>query len=217
MIKRLLTFALTLGLILNTSQVKLADNYKTVDNNKTVDMLLTNQTDIQDKHIENSLFKANQLPKNVINNLYKNNYKISLQNESIFCNNGKCVWAAALTNLKYHTITLAKQEQWSKTDILGEYPDEIDMLHEIGHTWDTISFRFSNAQAFTSIFTSEHFHLFNTNVFKESPQNYLNYYNDYCEEYFAECFALYFLNSQSNNLLHQYAPLTWNYIKNCVK
>jgi PhoPQ-activated pathogenicity-related protein len=39
----------------------------------------------------------------------------------------------------------------------------------------------------------------------------------YSDEYFAECFALYFNSSESKEMLKAHAPMTYKYIDKIIK
>lgn len=83
----------------------------------------------------------------------------------------------------------------------GEFHGSINLeLHEIGHSIDFFAGErpFSESQAFRSIWKKESIQLF--------PDS--QYTQGYIEEYFAETFAMYYLNKESRELLKEIAPET---------
>ena len=76
-------------------------------------------------------------------------------------------------------------------------------LHELAHSIDRFVFDdISGTKEFQSVWEIEHEHLF--------PGNH---YFDYPEEYFAEAFAMFYLNKDTKEQLLLDAPLTFNFIK----
>lgn len=77
-------------------------------------------------------------------------------------------------------------------------------LHETAHAIDSYVFdRISRNSEFTSIMQTESENLF--------PND--NYTGKYSEEYFAECFVMYYLNDKTNQKLKEKAPLTYKFFK----
>lgn len=82
-------------------------------------------------------------------------------------------------------------------------------LHELGHTVDSyitgdyIEEYLSSSAEFLNIWDSE--------VFDILPDDYFTYYY---EEYFAETFAMYYLDENSKEELRVYAPQTFEFISN---
>ncbi|WP_042355353.1 anthrax toxin lethal factor-related metalloendopeptidase [Bacillus rubiinfantis] len=77
-------------------------------------------------------------------------------------------------------------------------------LHELAHSLDNYVFmNISQTKAFEQAWEQEHNMLF--------PENS---YFQYPEEYFAETFAMYYLNKDTNAQLQQKAPKTFEIIKN---
>jgi len=77
-------------------------------------------------------------------------------------------------------------------------------LHELAHTLDKMIYngvRFNND--FKKIWKNEV-----TNVFGQTP-----YFQLYPEEYFAECFAMFYLEENTNKRLQKLAPQTYQFIK----
>ncbi|WHY75780.1 toxin [Neobacillus sp. WH10] len=76
-------------------------------------------------------------------------------------------------------------------------------LHELAHSIDRYVYgEISGSKKFRLVWEKEHEKLF--------PGN--NYFQ-YPEEYFAETFAMYFLNNDTKELLHRKAPKTFEFIK----
>jgi hypothetical protein len=79
-------------------------------------------------------------------------------------------------------------------------------LHELAHSIDRYVFgEISGSTEFTSVWESEHELLFPGNSYFLYP-----------EEYFAETFALYYLNDNSNELLQTKAPQTFEFLKTAI-
>ncbi|WP_102346462.1 anthrax toxin lethal factor-related metalloendopeptidase [Bacillus sp. Marseille-P3661] len=77
-------------------------------------------------------------------------------------------------------------------------------LHEIGHSVERKVFdKLRNDSVFIGIWKDE--------VFKLFPKR--EYFQNYPEEYFAEVFAMYYLNEKTNANLKQTAPKTHEYLK----
>lgn len=78
-------------------------------------------------------------------------------------------------------------------------------LHELAHSVDRHVFNNIRYQSgFLNIWEDEKSSLF--------PN--IDYFDSYPEEYFAECFAMYYLNLSTKELLKAKAPKTYYYIKN---
>lgn len=78
-------------------------------------------------------------------------------------------------------------------------------LHEIAHTIDSLVYNnLSSAKGFKEIWGKERVLLFGDN----------SYYKNYPEEYFAETFAMYYLNEETRKLLKKKAPLTAVFFEN---
>lgn len=78
-------------------------------------------------------------------------------------------------------------------------------LHELAHSIDRIVYnklRFD--PIFLNIWTNEKYGLFQNQTYLVTLP----------EEYFAEAFAMFYLNKESRNLLKEKAPATYEYIKN---
>lgn len=82
-------------------------------------------------------------------------------------------------------------------------------LHELAHTVDSyIAGKYIPEYISSS---DEFIEIWQTEVFDFLPDEYfINYY----EEYFAESFAMYYLNKDSRSLLETYAPKTFEFIAN---
>jgi len=76
-------------------------------------------------------------------------------------------------------------------------------LHELAHSIDHYVFNeISGSKEFMNLLENEHEQLFPGNSYFQYP-----------EEYFAETFAMYFLNSDSKELLRMKAPKTFQFMK----
>lgn len=158
----------------------------------------------------------NTLPTNIINNLYKNNYKISLQQNLINLQNNKIATAQAITDSVDHYIIIAN----STNNATFLYQNSFTLLHEIGHTWDNgqgYHARFSDDKTWNDIRTKESSKLFNTSIFNNTTNKYLSYYKQYNDEYYAECFAMYFYSTQSRQILKDNAIESYYYIKYSIE
>lgn len=81
-------------------------------------------------------------------------------------------------------------------------------LHEAGHAVDQYAFNnISQDDNFKKIWKNE--------VDKLFPQN--AYFENYSEEYFAETFAMFYIDKANNEKLKNEAPLTYEFIKNLSK
>lgn len=78
-------------------------------------------------------------------------------------------------------------------------------LHETAHSLDSIVYmRISQTESFKKIWKSECLNLFGEN----------QYFTNYPEEYFAEAFAMYYLNDTTKSELKKKAPLTYTFFQN---
>jgi Pro-Pro endopeptidase len=78
-------------------------------------------------------------------------------------------------------------------------------LHETAHSLDSIVYmKISATESFKKIWRSESSNLFGEN----------QYFKNYPEEYFAETFAMYYLNETTKNELKKKAPLTYTFFEN---
>ncbi|WP_342456747.1 anthrax toxin lethal factor-related metalloendopeptidase [Bacillus methanolicus] len=78
-------------------------------------------------------------------------------------------------------------------------------LHETAHSLDSIVYmRISATESFKKIWKSESVSLFGEK----------QYFINYPEEYFAEAFAMYYLNDSTKSELNKKAPLTYAFFEN---
>lgn len=76
-------------------------------------------------------------------------------------------------------------------------------LHELAHSLDRYVYDgIREEERFLSIWKQE-----SSQLFPGNP-----YFNDYPEEYFAECFAMFYIGGMSAQLLKEEAPQTYHYI-----
>lgn len=86
----------------------------------------------------------------------------------------------------------------------GKGHGSVDLeLHELAHSLDRYLYHAENKNSiFQSIWKAE--------VTKLYPKQ--SYFIDFPEEYFAECFAMYYYNDETRNVLKRAAPKTYTYI-----
>lgn len=97
-------------------------------------------------------------------------------------------------------------------------------LHEVGHSFDYLSgntekdnyrFDLSSGEDFNLIWQEEAEKIFNPDV-TSMAQDLNDYYTQSPIEYFAECFAFYFSNETSKQMLRDNAPRTYEFIEEHV-
>lgn len=163
-----------------------------------------------------------KLPDKVTNVLLDNNIRIDyvpwLVSELPDYKGNLKVDAAGIFDLTRSRIVL----QYAKPEgagILNKYYVAINTFHEIGHAFDCdyvlkqAGYAYSRTPEFKDIAKQEAASLFGGDSFKYYTKEFLNYFVNDVSEYFAECFGLYFANNETNELLKQEAPLSYNYIK----
>lgn len=107
-------------------------------------------------------------------------------------------------------------------NLIFKYYSKLVTLHGIGHAFDTdysrklVGFSYSGTPEFDEIYKDEVSKLYSTEVFYNVRQSWLDYHANSRREYFAECFALYFANGETKEILKTYAPKTYNYITHSV-
>jgi hypothetical protein len=151
--------------------------------------------------------------------LYDKGYSIKLQKDLIHLKGNKTDTAQGLNDFNNKRITIVHYvlpKNFKTNNLLLTEGDSITLLHEIGHTVDD-NLIYSGSANFIKAFVQENRKLFNTDIFKNVSAGYLNYYAMYSDEYFAECFALYFNSSESKEILKTYAPMTYKYIDKIIK
>jgi hypothetical protein len=80
-------------------------------------------------------------------------------------------------------------------------------LHETAHAIDEYAFNnVSDTNNFLNVWSSEVRNVFGDNA----------YFDSYPEEYFAETFAMYYLDDESRNILKEKGPLTYDFIENLI-
>ncbi|MDF2884520.1 MAG: Anthrax toxin lethal factor, and C-terminal domain [Clostridiaceae bacterium] len=171
------------------------------------------------KTMQDALNKANNLPQNIKYKLYDKGYTIKLQKDLIHLKGNKTNLAQGLNDPEQKRITIVHSQlpkNFKTDDVLLTQGDSITLLHEIGHTVDD-NLIYSGSADFVKAFIQENRKLFNTDVFKNVSGAYLNYYAMYSDEYFTECFALYFNSKESKEILKIRAPMTYKYIDKIIK
>lgn len=196
----------------------------------TINNLITKDSmDIKsNKTMQRALMVANNnLPTNIKQQLYRENYTIKLQKDLIHFANDKVEWAQGVNNSYKREITVADYQlpknSKAKDEILTEN-NSFTLLHEIGHTVEKqyISLTdgtyriLSENTSFVKAFDTEKYQMFNPDNFKDCNDDYLRYFRLYASEYFAECFAFYYNSKESKALLKTHAPQTYQFIKNYV-
>ena len=97
---------------------------------------------------------------------------------------------------------LLQQNRYSNGEAHGAVNLE---LHETAHAIDAYVFHnISSSENYKNIWNQEVY-----NLFGNDP-----YFVNYPEEYFAETFAMYYLDEEQNQILKEKAPLTYEFIKN---
>ena len=90
-------------------------------------------------------------------------------------------------------------------------------MHEIGHAINsnpnnTTAYNYNANNVFDDIYKQESGNLFNIDTFP-GRDLWIQYYLNDREEYFVEYFAFYYCNNETNELLKEKAPKTYDYIK----
>ncbi|MDP4179274.1 MAG: Ig-like domain-containing protein [Bacillota bacterium] len=159
-----------------------------------------------------------KVPDKFIYNLFNMNIKIEFTSDKIESDNeyNPSGLASGVFIPEEHKIQICydQDEQYG----LGE-----TLLHEIGHTVDFTytqnGFKCSIADGndkFMNIYKSEASNLFNPSNFYGVSQSDLDYYVKQPEEYFAECFSLYYFNEDTKKILKEKAPQTYDYIQSIL-
>ncbi len=187
-------------------------------NSEVLDRVVEVQTvgDYDEAEASRMVERLSHIPTSILNTLYKQGVEIKLIN-------------FALTDLpEYAHLKGVVPRGWEGTGLtwddvpgLGGNPTvarigfsaygnghtSINLeLHELAHAIDSYVFsQISYSDEFTKLHAKEH------DQFSTRP------YFNYKEEYFAEAFAYYFLNKESNAQLKQVAPLTYQFIGELYK
>lgn len=160
----------------------------------------------------------NNLPLDIKEQLYDNHYSFRLTNNYIY-RDGKEIKAQGICNYDKKMITVvhySKPKNYKTNCILVTESDSIVLLHEIGHSVDTVNYKYTMNKEFINAYLNENDKLFNTKVFHNVDDSYLDYYRSQSQEYFAESFAVYFNSQESRNILKTHAPKTYTFIKNNI-
>ena len=185
-----------------------------IKNKPLQQLFLFPQSSFDEKESLQIIQSINKLPSSLLSKLIENNVKIKLFN-------GKLTDNASVAHLKgikprgygndatwddvpgmggSHTV-FVKIGASDKGNGHGSVNLE---LHELAHSVDHIVYRdLYNNHNFLNIWKQEVGILF--------PNN--SYFNNYSEEYFAEAFAMYYVNLEQNKRLKELAPQTYSYIK----
>lgn len=111
----------------------------------------------------------------------------------------------------------------SDDNIISKYPNQLTTLHEVAHAFDCdfslnlVGYAYSGDRIFDNIYKKEAAKLFNKDVIPGESEEYLDYYRKSRWEYFAESFAFYFGNEESNEILLKNAPETYNFIRRVTR
>lgn len=186
------------------------------DHSDIMDKLIVFQEDIYDKEEANKMInRLEKIPQPILEDLYKEDVKIILSNTNI-------------TEIdEYKHLKGVTPRGWEGTgrtwdDVPGaggkpvvarigysepgEAHDAINLeLHETAHAIDAYVFNeISSTRSFKDIWRAEV-----TSLFGDNP-----YFVNYPEEYFAETFAMYYLDENKKGELREKAPLTYKVMKN---
>lgn len=156
-----------------------------------------------------------KVPDKFIYNIFNKNIKIEFTSDKIESDN------------KYNPSGLASGVFIPGENKIQIYYDQDDLgetlLHEIGHTVDFTytqnGFKCSIADGndkFMSIYKSEASNLFNPSNFYGANQSALDYFVKQPEEYFAECFSMYYYDEDTKKILKEKAPQTYDYIQSIL-
>lgn len=210
----LLAFILVLTLISNISFHKVSSVQ--AESLKINNIVTSDSMDISNiKTMQIALNKANNLPDSIKYQLYNQGYTIKLQKDLIYLHGNKTDVAQGINDFDNKRITVVHfilGKNFKTDDILLNDNDSITLLHEISHTVDE-NVKYSSSAGFVKVFEQENRKLFNTNIFHNVSNSYMNYYAMYSDEYFAETCALYFNSNESRNILKTHAPMTYQFIK----
>lgn len=172
------------------------------------------QSSFDEKESLQIIQSINKLPPSLLSKLVENDVKIKLFNGKLTDNVG----AAYLKGIKprgYNNGATwddvpgmgGKQTVFVKIGASdkGHGHGSVNLeFHELAHSIDHIVYRdLSQDQKFKSIWSKEVRLLF--------PNQ--SYFINYPEEYFAEVFAMYYVNREQNQRLKNLAPQTYSYIK----
>ncbi|MDP4089197.1 MAG: Ig-like domain-containing protein [Bacillota bacterium] len=97
-------------------------------------------------------------------------------------------------------------------------------IHEIGHAYDYLynvvhnssDYKLSSTSQFYSTWKNEAPQLFNSEN-SDKPEEYLSYYTNSKDEYFAQSFAYYFCGDETRNFLKEKAPESYEFIKDRIE
>ncbi|WP_238907163.1 hypothetical protein [Clostridium sp. YIM B02506] len=187
--------------------------YKEYKTDRIISNLFVDNVYSDKAGVLNSIKTVKKLPSKVLNKLIENNIKIDY-----------IPWEPAegfVAEFRgLDKLILVNYVDSDNTNVFCKYRNEINTMHEIGHAFDydyelnLMGYAYSGIKEFDDIYKAEASKLFNSYTFKNTNTAYLNYYLNSRWEYFAECFALYFANNDTNKILYEKAPRTFDFIKN---
>lgn len=164
------------------------------------------------KAVVNAINLVKNLPVKVIDKLIEHNIKVDF-----------ITWEpdenAAGQFRGLDKLILVQYANSEDSNLFTKYQVELVTLHEIAHAFDydysinLTGYAYSGIKEFDDIYKEEARKLFNTDNFKNTNQSYLDYHANTRWEYFAHCFALYYVNSETNQVLYEKAPETYKFIK----
>lgn len=146
------------------------------------------------------------LPVNILRKLMEDNVKVTFVGSIRSVGNAHVSGFYSSSDFTINVECSASKEYVSN--------EKAVLLHEIGHSFDFNKvkggFNLSNAYAFQNAMNAEGNKLFN----KSFTYDYIfiSHTLSCPEEYFAECFALYFYDDKTKTALQQKAPATYEYI-----
>ncbi len=177
--------------------------------------LLTSNYDKSNNEISNSNQLIKNLPNNILTKILEDKVKIEYIShyiEDTINPNG----TLKLVGIYYPATSEIKVDYAIPRNIINKYNNcSVSTLHEIGHAFDynkaTGKFNESADLEEDSLNKTEGPNLF-TNDFSTSKE-LRDYFINSPTEYFAECFAYYYANSDLREVLKNRAPSTYEYIK----
>ena len=177
--------------------------------------LITSNYDKNNNEISKSNELIKNLPNNILTKILEDKVKIEYIShyiEDTSNPNG----TLKLVGIYYPATTEIKVDYAIPRNIINKYNNcSISTLHEIGHAFDynKVTGKFDESADLddASLNKKEGPNLF-TSDFSTSKE-LIDYFINSPTEYFAECFAYYYANSDLREVLKNRAPLTYEYIK----
>lgn len=182
-------------------------NFEVISRDDAIDRLTSKNQFLKKSETIAAINQAKALPINVLRKLVDDNVNITFVDSIPVQGNMRIEGTFNSENFNINVVYTNSKEYLSNVTIV--------LLHEIGHSFDFNKskgvFTLSNAYAFQNIKNTEETKLFNGNLTYDEV--FISHTLSAPEEYFAECFALYFYNDKTKEMLKEKAPLTYEYIK----